>query len=279
MALPPWHAHPDVWVLFAGIEAAYLVAVRRHRRERGEEDPEWRRRATFFSFGVLVLWVGADWPIHDLAERYLYSVHMVQHLLFSLVAPPLLLAGMPPWLLRLMLRPRPVHRAFRFFTRPLVALILFNGVLLFTHWPAVVDVSVRSEGLHFGLHVVLVFSALAMWWPVMSPMPEMPPLSPPGQMLYLFLQSLAPTIPASFLTLGSTLLYPVYGTFPRIWGISAHSDQLVAGLIMKLAGGAILWGFITVIFFRWHDRERETGWDPLQLRQVEREVTSELSKR
>jgi putative membrane protein len=268
-----------VWVLFAGIEAAYLAVVLRHRRGRGGEDREWGRRATFFSLGVLVLWVGADWPIHDLAERYLYSVHMVQHLLFSLVAPPLLLAGMPPWLLRGLLRPRPIHRAFRFFTRPLVALILFNGVLLFTHWPAVVDVSVRSEGLHFGLHVVLVFSALAMWWPVMSPMPEMPPLSPPGQMLYLFLQSLAPTIPASFLTLGSTLLYPVYGTFPRIWGISAHSDQLVAGLIMKLAGGAILWGFITVIFFRWHDRELQTGWDPLQLRQVEREVTSELSKR
>jgi putative membrane protein len=279
VALPPWHAHPDVWVLFAGIEAGYLTAVHRHRQERGSEDPEWRRRATFFSLGVLVLWLGADWPIHDLAERYLYSAHMVQHLLFTLVAPPLLLAGMPPWLLRLMLRPRPLQRAFVFFTRPLVALIVFNGILLFTHWPAVVDASVRSEGLHFGLHVVLVLSALAMWWPVMSPMPEMPPLSPPGQMLYLFLQSLAPTIPASFLTLGSTLLYPVYGTFPRIWGISAHSDQLVAGLIMKLAGGAILWGFITVIFFRWHDREQQTGWDPLQLRQVEREVTSELSKR
>jgi putative membrane protein len=279
VALPPWHLHPDVWVLFVAIEAGYLAAVRRHRQERGGEDPEWRRRATFFSLGVLVLWVGADWPIHDLAERYLYSAHMVQHLLFTLVAPPLLLAGMPPWLLRLMLRPRPIHRAFGFFTRPLVALIVFNGILLFTHWPAVVDASVGSEGLHFGLHVVLVLSALAMWWPVMSPMPEMPPLSPPGQMLYLFLQSLAPTIPASFLTLGSTLLYPVYGTFPRIWGISAHSDQLVAGLIMKLAGGAILWGFITVIFFRWHDREQQTGWDPLQFRQVEREVTSELSKR
>jgi putative membrane protein len=279
VALPPWHAHPDVWVLFAGIEAAYLATVRRHRREHAGEDPEWRRRARFFSLGVLVLWIGADWPIHDLAERYLYSMHMVQHLLFTLVAPPFLLAGMPAWLLRRMLRPRPIERLFRFFTRPLVALILFNSALLFTHWPAVVDVSVRSQGLHFGLHVLLVFSALAMWWPVMSPMPEIPPLSPPGQMLYLFLQSLAPTIPASFLTLGTTLLYPVYATFPRIWGISAHSDQLFAGLIMKLAGGAILWGFITVIFFRWHDLEEQTGWDPLQLRQVEREVTSELSKR
>ena len=62
-------------------------------------------------------------------------------------------------------------------------------------------------------------------------------------MMYLFAQSLAPTIPASFLTFGHTLLYPVYGTFPRIWGISALNDQLIAGLLMKLVGGLILWGF------------------------------------
>jgi putative membrane protein len=279
MALPPFHLHPEVWALFGGIELLYLDAVRRHRISHPADEPRWRRPATFFSLGVLVLWLGAMWPIHDLAERYLYSVHMVQHLLFTLVAPPLILAGMPDWMLRRMLRPRPVQVVFSFVTRPLVALILFNTILLFTHWPAVVDASVRSEWYHFSLHVLLVSSALAMWWPVMSPLPELPPLPPPGQMLYLFLQSLAPTIPASFLTLGSTVLYPVYATFPRIWGISAHSDQLIAGLIMKLAGGAILWGFIAAIFFRWHTKEEQTGWDPLQLRQVEREVTSELSKR
>ena len=69
--------------------------------------------------------------------------------------------------------------------------------------------------------MLLVSTALVMWWPVMSPLPEYPALPAPGQMLYLFLQSLAPTIPASFLTFGDHLLYPVYGTFPRIWGISA----------------------------------------------------------
>jgi putative membrane protein len=279
MTLPPFHLHPEVWALFGGIELLYLDAWRRRQRDHPAEAGTWWRPITFFSLGVFVLWLGAMWPIHDLAERYLYSVHMVQHLLFSLVAPPLLLAGMPDWMLRRPLRPRPVQVVVRFVTRPLVALILFNAVLLFTHWPAIVDLSVRSEWDHFLLHALLVSSALAMWWPVMSPLPELPPLSPPGQMLYLFLQSLAPTIPASFLTLGSGLLYPVYATFPRIWGITAHSDQLVAGLIMKLAGGAILWGFIATIFFRWHAKEEQTGWDPLQLRQVEREVTSELSKR
>ena len=167
-----------------------------------------------------MLWIGADWPIHDLAERYLYLVHMSQHLLFTLIAPPLLIAGMPAWLLRRFLGPRPVATAFGFLTKPLVALIVFNSALLFVHWPAVVELSVRSEWFHFGLHVMLVSTALLMWWPVMSPLPEYPALPAPGQMLYLFLQSLAPTIPASFLTFGNHLLYPVYGTFPRIWGIS-----------------------------------------------------------
>jgi putative membrane protein len=233
---------------------------------------------TFFSLGVAVLWLGADWPLHDLAERYLYSMHMVQHLLFTLVAPPLLIAGLPDWLLREILRPRAVSRVVRFLTRPLVALIVFNGVLLFSHWPAVVDASVRSEPLHFGLHVLIVASAFVMWWPVMSPLPEMPALPAPGQMLYLFLQSLAPTVPASFLTFGSTPLYPVYATFPRIWGIDALTDQLIAGLTMKLAGGLILWGFIAVIFFRWFAQEQRDGWDALQWRRFEREIRAEMRR-
>ena len=207
-----------------------------------------------------VLWLGADWPIHDLAERYLYSVHMTQHMLFTLVAAPILIAGMPVWMYRdAAPGPGRCGTVFRFFTRPLVALIFFNGVLLFTHWPAVVEASVRSEPLHFVLHVLLVLSALAMWWPVMSPLPEMPPLSAPGQMLYLFLQSLAPTIPASFLTFGQSPLYPIYATFPRIWGVSVMTDQLMAGLIMKLVGSAILWVVIAAIFFRWFARRAPDG--------------------
>ena len=277
MQLSPWHAHPDVWLLFGSIVAAYVVVCRRHARDAAEEiDP---RRTRFFVAGIAVLWIGADWPIHDLAERYLYHVHMIQHLLFTLVAPPLLLAGVPAWMLRRVLRPRPVARVFRALTRPLVALIAFNSILLFVHWPAVVELSVRSEWTHFGLHALLVFSALLMWWPVMSPLPEYPALPAPGQMLYLFLQSLAPTIPASFLTFGNRVLYPVYATFPRIWGIGPRTDQLIAGLIMKLVGGAILWAFITVIFFRWYRLEhRDDGWDASRYRDVERDIRLELTR-
>jgi putative membrane protein len=276
MTLPPWHAHPDVWLLMGSIEALYLIASRRHARATGEK---WSpSRVALFSSGIAVLWIGADWPIHDLAERYLYSMHMVQHMLFSLVAAPLLICGMPAWMLRGLLRPAPLRETWRFLTRPLVALVVFNGVLLFTHWPAVVDVSVGSEWVHFFLHVLIVGSALVMWWPVVSPLPEMPPLPLPGQMLYLFLQSLAPTIPASFLTFGQSPLYPVYATFPRIWGISAITDQTIAGLTMKIGGGLILWGVITSVFFHWFAQEQRDGWDPLAWRSFERRIRAEMKR-
>ncbi len=280
MALPSWHPHPDVWLLLGGIEAAYLVAVSRwNRAVPAGEATVAVRRVTLFSLGVVALLAGADWPVHDLAEGYLYSVHMFQHLLFTLVAPPLLIAGVPAWMWRAILRPGPVAAVWRFLTRPVVALLLFNAVLLFTHWPEIVDLSVRSELAHFGLHVLLFGSATVMWWPVMSPLTELPALTPPGQMIYLFLQSLAPTIPASFLTFGHAPLYPVYATFPRIWGLSALNDQLLAGLEMKLVGGAILWMVIAVIFFRWHAQEERDGWDPVQWRNFERRVRAEMGPR
>ena len=107
----------------------------------------------------------------------------------------------------------------------------------------------------------------------------MPTLSYPGRMVYLFLQSIVPTVPASFLTFGTQPLYSFYATAPRIWGVSVLTDQTVAGLIMKLLGGAILWTVLAVVFFKWFFVEQQPGWDELKWRDVERDVRSELSKR
>jgi putative membrane protein len=252
-----WHAHPDVWLLLIGALVAYVYAIAKlgPRHAPAGEEPATKKQKLTFLAGIAIMWIGADAPIHDLAEDFLFSAHMIQHTLFSLVAPPLLLLGMPRWLLRLMFGGPVMMRIMRVLTRPLVALIVFNLVIAVTHWPALVNFSVQSEPGHFALHSLLVSSALLMWWPVVGRLPELGRLSDPGKMLYLFGQSILPTVPASFLTFADTPIYSSYASFPRLWGISATTDQMVAGLLMKIGGGLLLWSIIAVIFFKWYARE------------------------
>jgi putative membrane protein len=197
---------------------------------------------------------------------------MVQHLLMTLVAAPLLLLGTPAWLARRLLSPRWLLSTVKAVSRPVPNLIQFNAILVLSHWPVVVEGTLRHHPLHFVAHAVLLTSALVMWLPILSPLPEVPRLGPLVQMVYLFLQTIIPTIPASFLTFGRTPLYPIYETFPRLWGISAVTDQQVAGLIMKLGAGAYLWAVIITIFFRWYAREEAKPKDVLLWDDVEREL-------
>ena len=266
-----WHAHPEVWLLVVVVGGGYVIATRDlGPRHLGVEGTTGGRSQACFWAGLCALWIGADWPIHDLSENYLLSAHMVQHLLFTFVAPPLLLLGMPAWLLRGLLRSLRLLPVVKFLARPIVALVLFNFVIAVTHWPVVLDAAVASEPLHFGIHFVLFTTATLMWWPVVDPLPETPSLSEPAKMFYLFLQSIVPTVPASFLTFAGSPLYSSYERFPRIWPwLNPLLDQRVAGLTMKLVGGLLLWVVIGVIWFRWNAREeaRDRGdveWDDFE---------------
>ena len=277
-----WHPHPDVWLLVAVLGGGYAWALRflgPRRTALGagapagdREPPATRAQVAAFSLGLLVVWVGADWPVHDLAERSLYSVHMVQHLLFTLVAPPLLLLGTPAWLARELLAPRWLYAAVRRLARPMSALVLFNGLIVVTHWPAFVDLTLRSEVMHFGAHAAIFGSALLMWCPVLGPLSELQILSPPAQMLYLFLQSIVPTVPASFLVFAERPMYHFYEHVPRLWGLSAGEDQRIGGLLMKIGGGLLLWLVITVLFFRWHTAEEEEEKQARRWRALDREL-------
>jgi putative membrane protein len=269
-----YHAHAEVWLLVAVVACWYEWALRRvgPGRVHPIERVATKAQVLSFSAGLVALWVAADWPVHDLAERYLFSVHMFQHLLISIVAAPLLMVGTPAWLWRWLLQPRALMAAARFFGRPIIGLIFFNGVIAFTHAPPVVNAAVGHEPLHFLLHLLLFTSAICMFIPVLNPLIELPRLSYPGRMLYLFLMSLVPTVPASFLTFGHTVLYHHYATVPRLWGISALNDQLFAGLLMKLGGGAILWSMIAWYFFKWATAEQREGVDVIELGRLEREL-------
>lgn len=278
----PWRIHPEILALVALTAAAYAWALRRlgPRHAAPGEPPATSGQRWAFGLGIASLLVALEGPVHDAAEGYWYSAHMVQHLLLTFAAAPLLLMGTPAWLFRLLLRPPSLLRAVRFLSRPLIALALFNGVIVASHWPSLVNASLDALPVHVALHLAMIGAALVMWMPVLSPILEIPRLSYPGQMFYLFLQSLVPTVPASFLTFGDHVLYSFYETAPRLYGVSAMTDQRAAGLIMKIIGGLILWVVIAVLFFRWFAVEQRDGVDVLQNRDLDHALNRvDLTKR
>ncbi len=273
--IPEWHPHADVYLLIAAIVGVYVLLVRHvgPRFAAPGAPPVTRRQAVCFGLGVAAVWLAADWPIHDLAEESMYSAHMVQHLVLSMVATPLLLLGTPGWMARWLLRPPSVmFRVIRRLARFVPALIVFNVVLVLTHWPALVNASLESHAAHFAVHALIFVASLIIWLPVLSPLPEIPRLAPPTRAAFLFLQSIVPTVPASFLTFGDQPLYKFYEGAPHLFGATTLEDQQVAGLIMKIGAGILLWMLIAVVFFRWAAEEDRHN-QPQRLRkELEREL-------
>lgn len=251
----PVDLHPEVLALCLGLLAGYVGLLRKYgpvmHPRPGQPAATKGQKAAFVS-GVALLWFASGSALHDVAEQYLYSAHMIQHLIQGFIVPPLLLMGVPTWMGEYLLRRRGVRVAVQRLSQPLIAALLFNGVLLLIHWPDVVDLMLASEFWHGASHVAMIIVGLFLWMNLVSPVPDIVPrLSPLQQMGYLILQTILPTIPATFLTFGDTPLYTAYETLPRMWGISALEDMRIAGLIMKVGGGFYLWGIIAVVFFRW----------------------------
>lgn len=276
-----WQPHPEVWLLLGSIVALafYATRVLGPKVVPAGEPVTTRRQKGFFIAGMVVLWLAVDWPMHDIAEEYLYAAHMLQHFLLTLVVPPMLLLATPTWLARAVVGEGRASRIIHKLARPVPVAFLFAAATMLTHWAGIVNLSVEVGWFHYLAHVVIVGVSLLVWMPICGPYPELRS-SLPVQMMLLFLISIIPTVPAGWLTFAETIIYKSYDQQPRMWGISAIQDQQAAGLIMKVAGTFYLWGIITSIFFRWamrHEQaEREgtfvTEREVLTWDQVDREL-------
>jgi putative membrane protein len=248
----PWRfqQHIEVWVLIIAVVASYTYAIRKiGPRIVTTGEVVTRKQLTAFIAGVLMLWVASDWPIHDISEEYLYSVHMFQHMMYSYFVPPLVLLATPYWLFNLIFSSSRSRKVINFLTKPVIAGVLFNLVIMITHIPALVNQSVSNGPLHYALHVLVITSSLLMWFSVCGP-DKQRHLSYGGKTIYLFLMSVVPTVPAAWLTFAEGAVYKHYDIAVRVWGLSVTTDQQVAGAIMKTGGSIFLWSIIVFIFFR-----------------------------
>lgn len=259
-----WSIHPSTVIGLAALGAIYLW---RARQAGPGEEVSGSRKLLFFS-SLFLIFASLNGPLHDLSDDYLFSAHMVQHLVLTLAMPPLMIAGIPGWMLRPLLRNRVLGAIARKITKPAWCFVIFNLAIAVWHLPTFYNAAMANHNIHIVEHLIFMAAAVLMWWPLTSQLPELPRLPYPGQVLYCFLMTLPMSVVAVYITLADHILYPAYSSAPRIFPLSPMEDQMLGGLIMWVPGGLIFVIIMSVVFYKWsasgedNAAGAQVGWKP-----------------
>jgi putative membrane protein len=250
-----WQAEPTLigGLLTLALVYGLLVGPLRQRLAPGAPFPT--RQAALFYAALVVFYLAEGSPLHDLSEIYLFTAHMTQHLLLSYVVALLLIVGTPVWILRPLLLNRLVRPPAKALTHPVAATIVFSLFFSVWHFPAIYEGALQSDIVHHSEHLVFIGTAILMWWPLLSPLPELPRLSDASQLLYLFALTLGQFLVTAILVLASGPFYPTYAAAPRVFSLSAIADQQLGGVVMKVVSAIVYSILFVLAFFRWYRSE------------------------
>jgi putative membrane protein len=251
-----WRWEPSVilgCLLMAG-GYLYVLGPGRSRFADGGPVAGWRVACFLTAVGLLFLSLAS--PLDALSDGYLLTAHMVQHLIMTLIVPPLMLLGTPGWLLRPLLKSYVVGPLLRIWTRPVAAFAIFNLSFALIHFPTLYEFTLRNTWAHVGQHLMFIGTALITWWPLLSPLRELPALPYALRMLYICAQTIPGALVGSLITLSDGVIYATYAAAPRVTVLSPREDQQLAGLIMWLGSWVLFFGVLTIVFFIWANREQ-----------------------
>jgi len=254
-----WLADPAVLapiLLLVGIYAHRFREVRREAAAGGRPGPVrgatgWHALA--FAGSVLALLGALVTPVDGLGEEYLFSAHMFQHVLLGDIAPLLLLLSLS----RVMLRPvtrrlMRIERALGPLASPVTAILVWLGTMYLWHIPALYDAATRHPLLHAVEHLSFFAAGIALWWPLVQPIPMRRALTGLQPLGYIAAAKGGLAALGLFLAWSSSAHYPFYEHVPRIWGLTAVEDQNVAGVIMMVEQSLTLvlvmvWVFVSML--------------------------------
>ena len=252
-----WTWYPEIILGCMLLASAYLILAKF----------ELNGRTVYFLIGVFVLFLALVSPLDILSDDYLFSAHMLQHLLLVLVVAPLLLLGIPPDWLKRLLDWKPAVRVESILGHPLLAWIIGVMTIYLWHLPVMYNAALQSENIHLLQHLSFLVSATIFWWPVILPLKEKRRLSSLSSMLYIFAGAVANAVLGIILTFAPVGLYPEYlhphdplGILPLIregWGLDPQTDQQLGGLLMWIPGGLAYLSAILIVFAHWFSESDE----------------------
>ncbi|MBU8786285.1 MULTISPECIES: cytochrome c oxidase assembly factor CtaG [Bacillus] len=261
-------------VLF--LTALYFVLIRRFG---SDDERASRKEITLFLSGMVLLYVSKGSPL-DLLGHIMFSAHMAQMAILYLVVPPLLILGVPAWFWKKAIFRPVVKPLFQFCSKPLIAIIVFNGLFSMYHIPLVFDFIKTNAVYHAAVTVLIFVAAFFMWWPLIHRVKELPHMNGLLKMGYIMADGILLTPACALIMFSDTALYSTYSD-PSAWAeamklcvpldmlsgmtltgpemfssLPVIEDQQLGAIIMKIIQEIVYGTFLAIVFFSWAKKER-----------------------
>jgi putative membrane protein len=250
-----WNIPLNMLFVAIGIFYLLLTGPLAKRIKGAKPVPAWKQIVFILGLGISYFSVGS--PL-DLMAHELFSMHMLQMSIWYFVIPPLLLLGIPEWMVRPLLKITSLRKIGKFFTKPLIILFVFNLMLSLYHVPMIFDAIMADHALHTIVHTILFLGALCAWWPLTCPIPEYDRMKGMQKFLYLIGHSVLLTPACAMMFLATEPLFAQFKTMSDVFPIlSPRLDQQLGGVIMKIIQEAVYIIVLVYLFVNWIRTQRE----------------------
>ncbi|MGC8488600.1 MAG: cytochrome c oxidase assembly protein [Clostridia bacterium] len=256
----PWYGWltPGVLTGVAMVGFIYAWAMWGPMRDRRAPDEvPTRKQAISFYVSLLAVYAALGSPIGVYAMSISFTMHMFQHMIAGLAVPPFFIRGIPSWAWRRFFRSPALRAVWGRLVRPVPAILMFNVVFGLMVFPPIITSMVDSMSAMLGWHLLLMATGIFMWWPIVSPSEDFPPLHPGVQILYLFLDGMPMILPLAIVTLDTTPLYAAaYGHRELLWGLTLAHDQQLGGALCLTVVHFVYGSMVYPRFLSWVRRDR-----------------------
>ncbi|WP_214483211.1 cytochrome c oxidase assembly factor CtaG [Bacillus sp. SM2101] len=273
-----WSPYFFIWICI--LVTCYFLLMGPLRKKLSADSPASKKQISYFVTAMVLLYVIKGSPV-DLLGHLMLSVHMVQMATLYLIIPPLLILAFPNWFYRWLLNVRYVKPVFSLFSKPLIALILFNGAFSFYHIPVIFDIVKTNSLLHAAVTIGIFIAAMLMWWPLINTLEESQSLSGIKKIGYIFADGILLTPACALIIFAQEPLYITYSdptawvnalklcvpadmlssiqlTGPELFNtLPLLEDQQLGGVLMKIIQEIVYGAILAHIFFQWAKKDRE----------------------
>lgn len=248
-----WHTEPSLLIGILLVVWLYAMLIVPLRQELDPCAGFPVRPSIWFGLGVVSFYLAVGSPLDALGEGFLFSAHMVQHNILMYITAVLTVLALPAWLVDGLLDRFPrAYPVVRFLVHPVVAGFCFTMVFCGWHFPALYEAALHDKRIHMLEHVTLYVVSVQMLWPVLSRSRLLPQVNWGAQILYIFLLMVAQIPLFAILTFSPEVLYPTYELAPRITFLDPMADQVLGGLLMKIANMILSLVLIGRAFYSWN---------------------------